>query len=131
MTSGRKGRPAGLLPPALLAVLIALGLAAMHTLGHVGGQNQPLPVSAGAVQAHDGPSSMPDHGGAPGGGHDTAPICLAIAAGLIALALPLLHVAGLLTPPSGGLARLGWRIARRLRGPPDALVLRRTVVLRT
>ncbi|MFI6926018.1 hypothetical protein ACIBIZ_39195 [Nonomuraea spiralis] len=122
----------GLLPPLLLAVLIALGLAAMHTLGHVGGQNQPLPVSAGVVHAHDGQSSMPGHGGTPDGGHDTAPICLAVAAGLIALALPLLlHVAGLFTSSSSGLARMGWRVARWLRGPPDALVLRRTVVLRT
>lgn len=121
----------GLLPPLLLAVLLALGLAAMHTLGHVGAQNQPLPVTAGVVHAHDGHSPMPGHGGAPNGSHDTASICLAIAASLIVLALPMLLVAGLFTSLSSGLSHMGRRAARWLRGPPAALVLRRTFVLRT
>ncbi|YCK39811.1 hypothetical protein ACNF49_38850 [Actinomadura sp. ATCC 39365] len=129
MTS--RGEREGLLPPLLLAVLVALGLAAMHTLGHVGVRNEPPPVPAGVVHADDGRSSMPGHGGAPDGGHDTAPVCLAVAAGLVALALPVLHLAGLFGSSSSGPSHVGWRVAGRLRGPPDALVLRRTVVLRT
>jgi len=127
------GRLVGLLPPLLLAVLLALGLAAMHTLGHLGGHGAPPPNPATAIHAEGDHSAVPGsgHGGMPSESPDAASICLAILAALVVFAVPLLHLAGMLRARAQERPHLRWRVAGSLRGPPGALVLTRTVVLRT
>ncbi|MEV4113462.1 hypothetical protein [Nonomuraea sp. NPDC049695] len=122
---------ADLLPTLLLAVLLALGLAAMHTLGHLDGHDAPMPVAAGTIHAEGGHSASHQGGEAPSENHDIASVCLAILATLILLALPLLHLASLFDAQSRHRSRLRRLVAGSLRGPPAALLLTRTVVLRT
>ncbi|MCK2215256.1 hypothetical protein MF672_015880 [Actinomadura sp. ATCC 31491] len=155
---GLNGGRVSLLSP-LLAVLLAVGLAAMHTLGHIGG---PAPChSAGRQPAHYrlahchdayAPSAAPGdagghrspasatHGGTTHGGEDpggedprgdAAAVCLAILAALVVFAVPLLHLAGLIVARTRDRLPAEWHLAATLRGPPAALVLMRTVVLRT
>ncbi|TMR95770.1 hypothetical protein [Nonomuraea basaltis] len=132
MRSTEVGRPAGMLPRLLLLVLLMLGVAAMHTLGHVVGHDAPQPSATGMLHAEGAHSPVPDSGSgdAPSGAPDPASVCLAILAALLVLAP--------LGPRIAGLAAAwlrshpGRRIPRPLRGPPPlSLILTRTVVLRT
>ncbi|WP_155127561.1 hypothetical protein [[Actinomadura] parvosata] len=128
MVLSRRLKTAGLFP-LLLAVLLAFGLAAMHTLGH----QAPVADRAGVLQVDSTHPAMPasHHGGTSHEDRDAAIVCLAILAGLIALAVPLLSLVSMFEALSGSCAQAGRRAARMRRGPPSALVLMRTVVLRT
>ncbi|MER7506133.1 hypothetical protein AB0L05_25135 [Nonomuraea pusilla] len=130
MRSGRERRAAGVVPWLLLAVLLTLGVAAMHTLGHLGAPmaHPANPADPGMTQvsaAHHGSGTPRD------GGHDSAFTCLTILAAAVVLALPLsaLPIPGWTSPSRPGAARR--RRPAPQRGPPLSLVLTRTVVLRT
>lgn len=124
------GGGAGPIRSILLAVLLALGLAAMHTLGHVrGGETMPVPADVSIAMSHEATSTS-HHGGTPSADHDVASVCLAILASLLLLIVPLLSFAGLFESPQER-ARKSRHSAESLRGPPTAVVLKRTVVLRT
>lgn len=121
-----------MLPRLLLLVLLMLGVAAMHTLGHLDGHDTPQPSVTGMIHAEGAHSPVPDSGSddAPSGASDAASVCLAILAALLALAPLGLRSASL----AGAWLRShpGRRVPRPFRGPPPlSLILTRTVVLRT
>lgn len=130
--SGKK-RTEGLLSRLLLAVLLTLGVAAMHTFGHIDGPHAPLPDTSSALHISGDHSTTPDshHGGAPSETPGPASLCLAILVGLLVLVIPLLYLAGLFDarPQEHTCAWLRGRGS--LRAPPICLVLIRAVVLRT
>jgi hypothetical protein len=132
MGAKEEGRPAGMLPRLLLLVLLMLGVAAMHTLGHIDDHDTPQPSAVGMHHGVGAHSPVPDSGSgdAPNGVPDTASVCLAILAVLLTLAPLALRITGLID--AWLRSRLGRRVARLLRGPPPlSLILTRTVVLRT
>lgn len=132
MRSTEAGRSAGALPRLLLLVLLMLGVAAMHTLGHLDGHDAPQPSATGMLHAESAHSPVPGSGSgdAPGKAPDPASACLAIMAALLALAPLVPLVAGLAC--AWLRSHPGWPVPRRLRGPPPlSLILTRTVVLRT
>ncbi|MEV4471303.1 hypothetical protein [Nonomuraea sp. NPDC049504] len=129
----QSGRRAGLLPALLLATLLALGLAAMHTLGHVGGHDVPSPAPVAMIPGGSAHSAapVPDHGGVPSENLGSAAICLAILAALVLFAVPLLHLTRIFDARTDRRPIVKWPGSGLLRGPPAVLMLTRTVVLRT
>ncbi|MEV4574073.1 hypothetical protein AB0K16_12530 [Nonomuraea jabiensis] len=112
----------------MLLVVVALGVVAMHTLGHVNGHGgMPQPASHSSMQAlHSGAGMTageePDENGAAGW------VCLAIlgvAVALLFFRLGTREAFGASAPTD--LSPQSW--CRPLRAPP-ALSLTRTVVLR-
>nr|WP_152992470.1 hypothetical protein [Nonomuraea pusilla] len=138
MRSGRERRAADVVPWLLLAVLLALGVAAMHTLGHLGAPTSRTTVAAPADPTGPSHSGM-EHatgahhgsGTAPDAAHDTAFACLTVLAAAVVLTLPLATLRGLGGTSPGLPAAARRRRPAPQRGPPLSLVLTRTVVLRT
>ena len=128
-----KERLASALPRLLLLVLLMLGVAAMHTLGHVGDHDAPRSPAIGMLHAHGTHVLVPDPGSgeAPSGTPDIGSVCLAILAALLVLAPFGLRIS--VTSLEAWLrSRFGRCVPILLRGPPPLpLMLIRTVVLRT